>query len=415
MKGLLCILIFIFAGCGISDKLSRENLSTYYDSALDELEPSSVIYHFSPDSSSCYFKIPFSNLLTVNNGVSFVARVKVHFELFATYNAKTFTDSGTVFSEALAADSIKWLYGSFAFSLPIGREAIIKLVYKDVNRKVESLQLINCKKTSAHDAQCYLLTDTFNNPLYQSYLLPGEAFKVKNEMDSADLFTVRCYFHHYPFAYPPFKSSSDLIFNYAADSIFTITKNNISSLKLRKFGFYFFQTDTALKKGITIFIFGNEYPLVTKAEELIEPTRYLTTQKEFDNLSSATNKKKAADEFWLSLSGDPERAREAIRSYYGRTQDANKLFSSYVEGWKSDRGMIYILYGPPRSVYRDGLFETWTYNTNPGTPELLFTFKKMGNPFTDQDYTLIREPSYESIWYLAVEQWRQGRIVTSSE
>lgn len=415
MRIVFCLMILFIFGCKTSDRLSRENLSYYYDDSQNELVPEATIYHYSSDSSRCYFQIPFANLLTVNNGAAFIARVKVHYEIFPSYTAKSFIDSGTVAIEKQAVDSLSFIEGSFNFFLAMEKEAVVKLIFKDVNRKVEYMQLMNCKKNSAHDSQCYLLLDSMNHPVYQKFISAGSQFSVLSDVDNATKFTVRCYFHRYPFAIPPFKTSAEAIFDYAADSIFTITKNLIPSLKLQRHGFYFFQSDTAIKKGITLFEFGNEFPYVTKANELIEPTRYLTTQKEFDNLTTATNKKKAADEFWLSLAGDPDRARDAIKVYYGRTQEANRLFTSYTEGWKTDRGMIYIIFGSPRSVYRDDVSETWSYFTNPGTPELIFTFKKMGNPFTDNDYSLIRDPSYESIWFLAVEQWRQGRVVNNND
>jgi GWxTD domain len=44
----------------------------------------------------------------------------------------------------------------------------------------------------------------------------------------------------------------------------------------------------------------------------------------------------------------------------------------------------------------------------------LFIFRKMNNPFSNNDYALIRQPIYENVWYLAVDHWRQGRIVNDN-
>ena len=120
------------------------------------------------------------------------------------------------------------------------------------------------------------------------------------------------------------------------------------------------------------------------------------------------------DKFWLDVGGNYERGRGLIKAYYSRVQEANRLYTSYLEGWKTDRGMMHMIFGKPQSIYRDGETEQWTYNNMPGFPEMLFVFRKMNNPFTVNDYALIRQQSYENVWYIAVDQWRQGRIVNDN-
>lgn len=160
--------------------------------------------------------------------------------------------------------------------------------------------------------------------------------------------------------------------------------------------------------------FDNEFPKVTRAQQLLEATRYITTRKEYERLKAMPDRKKAIDQFWLETGGNYDRARTLIRAYYNRVQDANRLYTSYLEGWKSDRGMIHIIFGQPQSIYRDEETEQWTYNAVVGFPELLFVFRKMNNPFTTNDYSLIRQPVYENVWFQAVDQWRQGRVVNDN-
>ena len=114
-----------------------------------------------------------------------------------------------------------------------------------------------------------------------------------------------------------------------------------------------------------------------------------------------------------SHGGNQEKTRSLIKKYYGRVIEANKYFSSYTEGWRTDRGMIYILFGSPGTVYKSAESESWIYGTPNSTLALNFFFIKVNNPFTDNDYTLSRSPTYESSWYRAVEIWRQGRVYNS--
>ena len=47
-----------------------------------------------------------------------------------------------------------------------------------------------------------------------------------------------------------------------------------------------------------------------------------------------------------------ERAKELIKNYYGRLQHANLFFTSYLEGWKTDRGMIFMIFGERTNAVR---------------------------------------------------------------
>ena len=122
------------------------------------------------------------------------------------------------------------------------------------------------------------------------------------------------------------------------------------------------------------------------------------------------NKKIAVDNFWLKATRNPDRGKKIIREYYTRVQDANEYFMSYLDGWKTDRGMIYIVYGLPDVVYKTSVSESWIYGEEGNLMSLNFTFVKVNNPFTDNDYILNRSPIYQSSWYVAVEAWRQGII-----
>jgi GWxTD domain-containing protein len=142
----------------------------------------------------------------------------------------------------------------------------------------------------------------------------------------------------------------------------------------------------------------------------MEPVRYLTTRREYDEMKANKDLKNAVDKFWLETGGNAERTRYLIKKYYSRVQFANENFTSYLEGWKTDRGIIYIIFGPPHMVYRSSKTEVWIYGEASAAMSLNFSFIKVINPFTDNDYTLSRAPVYEANWYRAVDMWRQGRV-----
>ncbi len=127
-------------------------------------------------------------------------------------------------------------------------------------------------------------------------------------------------------------------------------------------------------------------------------------------MAAAPDLRKAVERFWMDASGDRERAREAIRIYYGRVENANRHFTAQVEGWRTDRGLVHIIFGTPTSIYKSDTGETWIYGEENNLMSLTFTFNKRKGPFSDNDLVLDRDPMLKGAWYRNVESWRNGRV-----
>ena len=59
---------------------------------------------------------------------------------------------------------------------------------------------------------------------------------------------------------------------------------------------------------------------------------------------------------------------ELMDEYYRRVKYADENFDGWQKGWESDRGMIYILFGPPDEIQRSNIsvssnasLQIWTY------------------------------------------------------
>ena len=115
------------------------------------------------------------------------------------------------------------------------------------------------------------------------------------------------------------------------------------------------------------------------------------------------------DSFWLKIAGTREKAKRIIRNYYRNVASADILFTNYKAGWKTDKGMIYIIYGPPEEVYRNEFEEIWVYERSETTSRLRFTFTKVKSIFTKDHYDLRRDRGYEKFWYRTIDLWRKGR------
>jgi GWxTD domain-containing protein len=71
--------------------------------------------------------------------------------------------------------------------------------------------------------------------------------------------------------------------------------------------------------------------------------------------------------FWARRDPDPSTAENEYRKeYYNRMATADKAFTAGKPGWKTDRGRIYILLGPPTNVIRKSMGDVPSpvYNAN---------------------------------------------------
>lgn len=159
---------------------------------------------------------------------------------------------------------------------------------------------------------------------------------------------------------------------------------------------------------------GPAFPRPVVLDELIGPLAYLASRAEMaqiDTIAGGPERRRAFERFWLTLFPDPARAAAMMRHYYGRVEEANRLFSSFKPGWKTDRGMVYIVYGPPDRVEKRPDTEVWYYS-HPGTyAENTFLFRRFffAPPnLSVEDYLLLRGRGYEISWERRVQKLREG-------
>jgi GWxTD domain-containing protein len=111
-------------------------------------------------------------------------------------------------------------------------------------------------------------------------------------------------------------------------------------------------------------------------EEFLSEVRYIITPEErkiFLELPDS-EKENFKEEFWRRRDPDPETEENEFKlEYFSRIQRANEIFPSEGRpGWLTDRGRIYVLFGPPMDRITNAAFETeeqcsevWYYGNFP--------------------------------------------------
>jgi GWxTD domain-containing protein len=87
---------------------------------------------------------------------------------------------------------------------------------------------------------------------------------------------------------------------------------------------------------------------------LEEDVVYIITDEErktFKNLSTDEEREQFIEQFWLRRDPTPDTVENEFKEeHYRRIAYANERYASGIPGWKSDRGRIYITYGPPDEI-----------------------------------------------------------------
>lgn len=124
---------------------------------------------------------------------------------------------------------------------------------------------------------------------------------------------------------------------------------------------------------------SSEYVVMTEEEieRSFEYTKYISLERErqqFEKLTDPKAKRKFLYEFWHRRDPDPTTSVNEYKQWYDkRIEYANKnLTVGYRQGWKSERGRVYILYGPSDEIERSpssaesNPYEIWHYNNIQG-------------------------------------------------
>jgi len=131
---------------------------------------------------------------------------------------------------------------------------------------------------------------------------------------------------------------------------------------------------------------------------LKEDVAYIITKEEraaFQRLPSDPEREHFIEQFWLRRDptpGTPE--NEFKEEHYRRIAYANEHFASDLPGWKTDRGRIYITYGPPDEKEKHPTpvpSEQWLYRHIEGIgTDIVVEFT---DPSGTDDYRMTSDPS----------------------
>jgi GWxTD domain-containing protein len=95
---------------------------------------------------------------------------------------------------------------------------------------------------------------------------------------------------------------------------------------------------------------------IVDLDQAIDQMRYIARKDGVKKIMSAPPEKRreAFLKFWKENDPTPgTEANELMDEYYSRVNYANANFRNFREGWKTDMGMVYIVFGAPNEIDRN--------------------------------------------------------------
>jgi len=406
-----------FASCKTT-QVDKKSNSLYKKLNID-IDVKYILNHETDSLSRLYYAINNAELTYKKEPSDsiFKADLELFCSLKSELTSKTAIDTFTIFiKDKQRVVKPGTITGSRLMKIKSGAKYVLSLELKDINRKAMNTSDLEVNKLSVATAQNYIVKEQDSSIVFDNY-----TFKERNLLFRNKRIPTTHAFISYAKTVetlpPPSFSNVEIKQEQVPFSTTSKVQANFEGwfpLNLEQEGIYFLQTDSLSNLGCTMFLFGDGFPKVTSHKQMIESIRFITSKDEYENLISATDKQKAIEEFWIKIGGSNERAKQLIKSYYGRVQYANEQFATYKEGWRTDRGMIYIIYGAPSTVYQTTDHETWIYGDSGSPFSTTFQFEKQNNMLSNNVFILRRDPMLKNSWYLAVDAWREGRIYSEN-
>lgn len=409
----LLMLLPIVAGlaaCTTGSRLGNQNVAWRYSDAEGSLHPLYEIYSSDENTTRLFFRISSRELLYTRESSAgeFSAQLLLLYRLYTDNNQ--LADSGSIRLRDVQRAGERELAGQADMDAPAARRYRLEVSLRDLNRKQSVSEILHFDKSPGARSWFMVSAPGSALPLFDHILDSGQTFRIRTGNENYRYLNVLCWFGDAPVSPAPFSPHDPPPFAARPDSAFKIDLASDTLLRLPRRGMFFFTPDSTQKRGLTLLGFSRGYPEVREAAQLLPPLRYLTMRDEYADMQAQKNPQAAAEKFWLERAGSEERAKVIIRKFYSRVETANRHFTSYAEGWKTDRGMIFIVFGAPQYVYVSGDSETWIYGDGSTPMSLQFQFSRVSSPYSDNHFILNRSANYRGPWMHAVDQWREGRV-----
>lgn len=347
----------------------------------------------------------------LNSGMVKIGDYDLSYDLRASYIDEKLINSGIKLDTGnIVGNGFREFIYAFEFEKEEDQNILV-IQIDNITKNRRYLKDIALSTKNSTKFQPFLIFDSETDlPVFEPYISTDAKIKIKNVIGKNTSFSMSGRENNMPIAIPPFDADSknelveipiDTVYGVKADEAFLFSNP----------GFYQVSANDATDQVMGVLVTDGYFPYYSQYSDMIMPLIYISTNQEFNVLLAADDQKSRFESFVLNtISSNVNIAQDFIKYYYRRLRKSAQLFSTSAEGWKTDRGMVYQVYGDPAQVFRNESTELWVYSLENGG-RTRFIFDIVEGPAGTTEYKLIRGKKYREGWMNAVTRWRSGRII----
>lgn len=413
MKSILQINIFIcvstlLISCGGLKRLNEFDLADGYQVNGLKHEMNVAFHSLNDSTTTLIVRInPKELLFSKTHSHNHIARYTLGYKVFDSYDDKLAIDTGKIRYSIKKEELLSFKHHRIKVFAKKGMDYIIKVTINDENRNASTSKILTLRKKSECSRSYFKISA--NNVANENFTnFQKDSFSIKS-LKKQTFARVLIFSLKNTCAPKPHEVSYMYHFGSAPDTSWIINLNNTNYFPPLKNKYYHFITDTIEHNGFSVFTPNPTFPRLTSLNQANGALGYLLEKRDYVNLLRSTNPRKAFEDKWLELAGNRERAKNIIKEFYGEVSKANTLFTSNNPGWSTDRGMVYIIYGPPNIVYRYNDSEIWIYGEENNLFSERFEFLKIQSNLSDNIYVLKRNINFKVNYNRMVNAWIDER------
>ena len=302
--------------CKRGVSISETDFKDMYSSNSGVPQPRFRVYHTTNSSTEINYMFENKGLTYSMESKSkqYMAQVRIAWQLYTDYSSKEVIDSSSFIKiDTIATTGISQLQGTFNIDVDFGSNYILKVTTTDLNNSQKTISFLNINKKDERNRQFFkVILKENNSVLFRNYFYKHEKLAIIYKHKSISQFIGRNYKTIFPVSSPPFSMVNPKPFDF--DNFYSVileVVNDTAAFEADEAGIYHFGIDDkSSRSGLTLFQYPNDFPEVNTTKEMFDPLRFVTSKREYGKMKKYQNLKKAVDDFWLSTSSDPEKAKK---------------------------------------------------------------------------------------------------------
>ena len=272
------------SGCNPALNITGLDISSIYSGQKDNTLQINQLYNINDSISTISVVLP-AGLIRPDPGTKkYTKKGKLTYEVISEGKQIMLIDSAT-FAIADTSENQNFLSHTWAFKAPLGKGYFVKASYSVPGIPDDFLLLEYFNKKNHLSQSWYRFQYESGEFLSGNITAYSQPLRLVANDTTKRKFHVKVYSRNFPTPIPPFVEQSRVPFNYLPDSTFSMEiKNGKSAYFIPdQTGFYFFQSDTAIKVGPALFRMNTGFPKVTQHTLMRDALRYITAAKEFQH------------------------------------------------------------------------------------------------------------------------------------